>query len=140
MASNLVILSIGMLGVLGVLIIGLIIFGVIVKWKTFEKAGKPGWAAIVPIYNSIILLEIVGYKWYYVFFYLLAGTGVGAIVSSLFDLTYNIKLAKSFNKDAAFGIGLWLLSPIFLGIVAFNKEINYVGPCVNGDIDFDDLF
>ena len=29
-------------------------------WKVFTKAGKPGWAAIVPIYNTIVLLEIVG--------------------------------------------------------------------------------
>ena len=29
-------------------------------WKIFEKAGKPGWAGIVPIYNAVVLLEIVG--------------------------------------------------------------------------------
>jgi hypothetical protein len=27
-------------------------------WGVFAKAGKPGWAAIVPIYNIIVLLEI----------------------------------------------------------------------------------
>lgn len=27
-------------------------------WKIFKKAGKPGWASIVPIYNMIVLLEI----------------------------------------------------------------------------------
>lgn len=140
MVSNLVILLIGMLGVLVVILVGLMIFNVVVKWKVFQKAGKPGWAAIVPIYNIIVSLEIVGYKWYYVFFFLLAGTGVGAIVSALFGLTYNVKLAKCFNKEVGFGIGLWLLSPIFLGIVAFSKDINYLGTCVNGDIDFDDLF
>lgn len=140
MASVIVMLIIGMLGILAILLIGLMVFGVVVKWKMFQKAGKPGWAAIVPIYNIIVSLEIVGYKWYYVFFFLLAGTGVGAIVSALFALTYNVKLAKSFNKEVGFGIGLWLLSPIFLGIISFSKDINYVGPCVNGDIDFDDLF
>ena len=33
---------------------------IVSMWKIFEKAGKPGWAAIIPIYNIIILLEIVG--------------------------------------------------------------------------------
>ena len=27
-------------------------------WKIFKKAGKKGWEAIVPIYNTIVLLEI----------------------------------------------------------------------------------
>lgn len=29
-------------------------------WKTFQKAGKPGWGAVVPIYNVVLLLEIAG--------------------------------------------------------------------------------
>ncbi len=38
-------------------------------WKIFEKAGKPGWAAIVPIYNIIVLCEIVGRPaWWVVLF------------------------------------------------------------------------
>ena len=30
------------------------------QWKIYTKAGKPGWACIIPIYNLIVLLEIVG--------------------------------------------------------------------------------
>jgi hypothetical protein len=36
------------------------LISVIGMWKIYEKAGKPGWAAIVPIYNIIVLLEIIG--------------------------------------------------------------------------------
>lgn len=49
--------------IIGAMLIPLIIISVIViigQWKVYEKAGKPGWAAIVPIYNTIVLLEIVG--------------------------------------------------------------------------------
>ena len=45
--------------------IALIAFGIFVQWKIFTKAGKPGWASIVPIYNIIVLLEIVGKPWWY---------------------------------------------------------------------------
>ena len=40
--------------------LAVIAFFVWVFWRIFEKAGQPGWAAIIPIYNVIVLLEIVG--------------------------------------------------------------------------------
>lgn len=126
-----------------VLVISLIIivFEVIALWKLFEKAGKPGWASIIPIYNTIILYEIIGYNWYYIFITFLSGIPlIGGVVVILFNISSNIKLAKSFNQTAGFGIGLAFLSPIFIPILAFSKNINYIGPNVNGDIDFNDLF
>lgn len=117
------------------------IFLIVAKWKMFKKAGKPGWASIVPFYNTIVLFEIIGYKWYY-FFFLFIGVipVIGTAAAVLFAISYNIKLAKAFGKEIGFGIGLWLLNPIFVAIIAFSKDIKYVGPVVNGDIDFNDLF
>ena len=107
----------------------------------YEKANKPGWAAIVPIYNIIVLFEIIGYKWYYIFLTLIGIIPIiGTAAAILFNISYSIKLAKSFGQEVGFGIGLWLLNPIFVSIIAFSKDINYVGPAVNGDIDFNDLF
>ena len=124
-----------------VIILAVAVFAIIVQWKIFTKAGKPGWAAIVPVYNVIVLLDIIGYKWYYVFCLCLGAIPiVGSIALLLFGITMNIKLAKSFGKDVGFGIGLLFLSLIFQSILAFSKDINYVGPAVNGDIDFNDLF
>src|SRR3954469_23194305 len=72
-------------------------------WKIFEKAGKPGWAGIVPIYNAIVLLEIVGRPlWWFV---LLLVPCVGIVVGIILC----IDLAKSFGKDVGYGIGLALL-------------------------------
>ncbi|MEM8524784.1 MAG: hypothetical protein AAGG68_09070 [Bacteroidota bacterium] len=42
-----------------ILYLGIIALVIASIWKVYEKAGKPGWAAIVPIYNIIVLLEIV---------------------------------------------------------------------------------
>lgn len=127
----------------GFILLGLaiIIFLIVATWKMYEKANKPGWASIVPIYNTIVLFEIIGYKWYYIFLTLIGIIPIiGTIAVILFNISYNIKLAKSFGQEAGFGIGLWLLNPIFVPILAFSKDINYVGPAVNGDIDFNDLF
>ncbi len=123
------------------IIIAILIFSIISKWKMFVKAGKPGWASIIPIYSTIVMLDIIGYKWYYIFFFLLGAVPyIGQVALILFMVSLNIKLAKSFKQSTAFGIGLWLLNIVFVAIIAFSREINYDGPAVNGDIDFNDLF
>src|SRR5205085_10473864 len=88
-------------------------------WKIFEEAGKPGWAGIVPIYNLIILLEIIGKPlWWIVLFFCLGP--VGWILASL-------ELAKVFGKEVGFAIGLMFLPFIFLPILAFG-DARYVAP------------
>ena len=117
------------------------ILQIVATWKLFEKAGKPGWASIVPVYNVVILLQIIGYKWYDIFLFLLGYVPiVGQLALILFVIQYNIKLSKAFGNDVGYGIGLAFLPIIFIPIFAFSKSINYIGPTVNGDIDFNDLF
>lgn len=135
--------GIGILLIIFIALIGVavVVFELISLAKLFKKAGKTGWYAIIPIYNLIVLFDIIGYKWYYIFMYAVSGIPVvGYLLSILFSLTVNIKLSKSFGKDTGFGIGLWLLGGIFIPIIAFSNDIKYVGKAVNGDIDFNDLF
>lgn len=107
--------------------IGVMVFGLAVAvaliasvWTVFTKAGKPGWAALVPIYNLVVLLEIVGKPIWWVALMLvpLVNFVVGAIVS--------VELAQRFGKGAGFGIGLLLLSPIFYPILAWG-DARYQG-------------
>lgn len=117
------------------------VFFIICQWKLFEKAGKPGWASLIPIYNYVMLLEVIGLKWYYIFVTFLSFIPmVGGIIIILFNVIVSIKLSKSFGKDVAFGIGIAFLNVIFYGIIAFDKSINYIGPTCNGDLDFNNLF
>ena len=104
------------LAILAVIIIG--------AWKVFEKAGKPGWAAIVPIYNIIVLLEIVGRPlWFIVLFFIpCVNIAAGIIVA--------IDLAKSFGKDAVYGVGIALLGVVFVPMLGFG-DAKYVGPAAN---------
>lgn len=82
-------------------------------WKVFTKAGKPGWAAIVPIYNLIVLLEISGKPVWW--FLLMLIPFVNLVILAMVC----ISLAKNFGKGAGFGLGLLFLSPIFYPMLAF---------------------
>jgi len=95
----------------------------------FQKANKPGWAAIIPIYNMIVLLEVVGLSWYWIFIvFAIIVPIIGGLVVLAFSIYLNYLLAKSFGKDVGFTIGLVLLPIIFLPILAFDKKIEYKGP------------
>lgn len=82
-------------------------------WKVFAKAGKPGWAAIIPIYNLIVLLEIAGKPlWWFILFLI-------PVVNLVAAVLVGIAVAKNFGKSDAFGIGLGLLGFIFFPILGF---------------------
>ena len=69
----------------------------------------------------IVLLEIVGRPiWWIILFFI-------PCVNIIIPAIISIDLAKSFGKDALFGIGLWLLGFIFYPILGFGKA-QYIGP------------
>ncbi len=98
-----------------------IVVGIIAGiWKVFTKAGKPGWAAIVPIYNLIILLEIAGKPlWWFILFLIPIANLVAAIL-------VGIAVAQKFGKGSGFGVGLALLGFIFYPILGFG-DAKYQG-------------
>lgn len=90
-------------------------------WKVLEKAGKPGWAAIVPIYNIIVLLEVTGRPLWWIFMFLIP------LVNIVFAVLLYIDLAKSFGQGVGFAIGLMFLSFVFYPILGFGNY-RYLGP------------
>jgi hypothetical protein len=90
-------------------------------WKIFTKAGQPGWASIIPIYNWYILCKIVGRPGWWVILLLIP------FINFIIGIILCIDLAKSFGKGVGFGIGLVLLSLIFFPILAFGSA-QYQGP------------
>ncbi len=101
--------------------LGITVVLIIAQWKIFTKAGKPGWASIVPIYNIIVLLEIVGKPTWWILLFLIPCVNIVFLV-----WTINL-LSKSFGKDEGFTVGLLLLGFIFYPILAFGDAV-YVGP------------
>jgi len=106
-----------------VLIVELLIALVVIvaMWKVFAKAGHPGWAAIIPIYNMYVWCKIVGRPGWWVILMLIP------LVNIVVAIIVCIDMAKSFGKGAGFGIGLALLGIIFLPILGFGSA-QYQGP------------
>jgi hypothetical protein len=105
------------------MIIGLLIALLIIvaMWKVFTKAGQPGWASIIPIYNLYIWCKIVGRPWWWILLMLIP------FVNFIVAIILSIDLAKSFGKGVGFGLGLALLGVIFWPILGFGSA-QYQGP------------
>lgn len=97
------------MGVMLVVMIG-VIAGV---WKTFAKAGKPGWGCLIPIYNIILLLEIAEKPLWWIILYLIP------LVNIVVAILISIEIATKFGKGAGFGLGLAFLGFIFFPILGF---------------------
>jgi uncharacterized Tic20 family protein len=88
-------------------------------WKIFTKAGQAGWKVLIPIYNMIITLRIVGMSGWYVLLFLVP------IVNIIFAIVVAYKLAKAFG----YGVGMTILEFLIIGylILGFGKA-KYLGP------------
>ena len=137
-------------------IIGLIcsVITIIGEWKVFERAGKPGWAAIVPFYNQWVLFELGDVNPVFIFFgvggsilscipnginviardfpmlyplsILLSLVSMGlSITMIVFSIKACIRLAEKFGKGAGYGVGLALLGVVFFPLLALDKEAVY---------------
>lgn len=121
----------GVDGILVIIYIAVIVFEIAALWKVFVKAGQPGWAAIIPIYNLYILLKVIGRPGWWIRLFLLAIIPfVGWIAVLVLGIIIAIDLAKSFAKSSGFAVGLFLLNFIFVPILGFG-ESQYVGPAAS---------
>lgn len=98
---------------------------VISNWKIYKKARKPGWAAIIPIYSDIVMLEICCLPIWMII--------IALFVSPVYLIMVCFNLAKKFNKSTGFAIGLILLPLIFYPILAFGKS-QYESESNNADL------
>jgi len=100
----------------------IVVITIVAKWKVYEKAGQPGWASIIPIYNIYVLLKIVGKPGWWLLLLIFV-----PIVNAVLAIWMVNLLSKSFGKDVLFTLGLLFLSPIFYLILGFGNA-KYVGP------------
>lgn len=97
------------------------VIAIVALWKTFVKAGQPGWGAIIPIYNIYLILKIAGRPGWWLLLYLIP------IVSLVVHIVVSIDVAKGFGKSTTFGVvGLWLFSLIGFLMLGFG-DAKYVG-------------
>jgi len=98
-----------------------ILFYVAAMWKVFTKAGQPGWAAIVPIYNGIVMLQIAGKPIWWILLYFIP------IVNIVVSIMVLHSISKNFGHGVGFTLGLLFLGFIFIPILAWG-ESQYLGP------------
>lgn len=111
-------------------------------WMTFAKAGKPGWAALVPIYNLVLLLRITDRPMWWILpilacilatspfvlvllFYsptlFFTVVILGFLALFVFSLLVSLALAEKFGRDTGFGIGLAVLPFVFYPLLGFGE-------------------
>lgn len=110
--------GIGIIG--GLIYLGFIVFLIATYWKIFEKAGKPGWASLVPIYSSFVYMEIINKPKIWILYMLIPIAGIYWAYLSV------VEFAKVFGKDSGFALGLIFLPLIFYPILAFG-DAQYQG-------------
>lgn len=84
-------------------------------WRVYTKAGRPGWAALIPIYNVYILLKIAGKPGWWLLLVMIP------FVDIIIEILIDVGVAKRFGKGIGFAVGLIFLPFIFFPILAFGK-------------------
>ena len=111
------------LGAIGILYLALIVFLIVTMWKIFTKAGKPGWASLIPIYNVFVMLDIAGKPaWWFILFLI-------PFVNLIVSILVIAGIAANFGKGGGFVVGMILLPIVFYPILAFGSA-QYSKPAV----------
>ena len=100
----------------------IVVLTIVAYWKIYEKAGQPGWASLIPIYNMYIILKIVGKPGWWllvIIFFPPVGVFLAIWMTNL--------LSKSFGRGIICTLGLLFLSPIFYMVLGFG-DAKYIGP------------
>ena len=104
-----------------IFMLAFIVLMVASMWRVFTKAGKPGWAAIIPIYNFVVMLQIAGKPVWWIIGMLIP------FVNFIVMILMTVAIAKAFGKGVGFAIGMIVLGPIFYPILAFGSA-TYTAP------------
>jgi hypothetical protein len=104
-----------LLGIL-LLVLANALLWIISLWTLFEKSNKPGWATIIPIYNIIVLLDIVKKPTWLVILSFIP------LVNFIFYIILFAWISAHFKRSDAFTLGLLLMPPIFMFILAYSEE------------------
>ncbi len=95
---------------------------IISVWRLFEKAGKPGWGSIVPIYNAVLTTQIAKRPevWVVLLFIPFVNIVIAIMLAN--------GVSKAFGKDEVFTVGLVLLPFIFYPMIGFGDAYWIYGP------------
>ena len=104
-----------------IIYLAVLVFVLAGMWKAFVKAGKPGWACIIPVYNLIVALEIAEKPIWWIVLLLFV-----PIANIVVLFMVHIAIAEHFGKGGGFGVGLVFLPFIFWPILGYGPA-TYAG-------------
>ena len=104
-----------------IIYLAIIVLFIAAFWQIFVKAGEEGWKAIIPIWNTLVLLKIIGRPWWWILLLLIP------IVNIVIWIIVAVDLAKSFGRGVGFAVGLIFLPFVFGLILGFGSD-TYKGP------------
>ncbi len=96
-------------------------------WRIFTKAGEAGWKSIIPIWNTLVLLKIVGRPWWWIILLFIP------IVNIVVWIIVALNLSKSYGRGTGFGVGLIIL-PFIFGLILGYGDDAYRGPAGAGAV------
>ncbi|MCI0573855.1 MAG: DUF5684 domain-containing protein [Myxococcaceae bacterium] len=106
--------------VVSIIYLGIIALYIVAAWRVYAKAGQPGWAALVPVYNIVVWLRIIQRPaWWTLMMFI-------PVVNIFFVLIASVDTARAFGKGTGYGLGLFFLNFIFWPMLAFG-DAKYVG-------------
>lgn len=123
--------------------IGVFVLYAAIRYKLFTKAGEAGWKSFIPVYGDYIEYKIVwSTKWFWINLIAAGASGMlvfiplvgpiiavaGMLVAYFISVFFNLQMAKAFGKSEGFGIGLLVCPAIFKFLIAFDNDIQYIGP------------
>lgn len=99
-------------------------YRIIIRWAIYNKAGKHGWATIIPIYRDVVYYQICGISPWVILLYLLPVIGWAILL--ILNIVSRFRLSSAFGRGGFFGLGLWIFPAIFETILACSKK-KYIG-------------
>lgn len=99
--------------VLMIVWLALVVLMLVSMWKIFTKAGEPGWASLIPIYNTCVLFKIAGKPMWWVLLLIIPIVNLVIVIIAL------VGLATKFGKGGGYAVGLIFLPIIFYPMLAF---------------------
>jgi uncharacterized membrane protein YhaH (DUF805 family) len=110
-----------------IFVIACIVVAVAAEWKIFVKAGRPGWAAIVPLYNTWVLFEISGKPGWWALLGLIPY--LGWLVLMVLYVIAILELSRRFGKDTLFAVfGLFIFQIVGFIILGFGDAEYKIPP------------
>ncbi len=91
------------------------VFMIAAMWKIFVKAGQPGWGAIIPIYNTYLMLLIADKPGWWLILYLIP------VASFIVNIIVFFAIVEKFGKTGGFAVGMILLPVVFMPILGFGS-------------------